>query len=69
MLFWAFLKPHLFWFAGLILTVVNTLAKVLPLVDHTQTNSQECTHNSNRSVKYNLFKIIILLLGVALPKI
>ncbi len=60
---------RIFWIAGLILTVVNTLAKVLPLVDHTQTNSQECTHNSNRSVKYNLFKIIIFLLGVALPKI
>lgn len=57
----------MFWITGLILTVINTLAKVLPLLDHTQTSSQECTHNSNRSVQHNVFKIIISL--IALPKI
>lgn len=63
--FWAFLKLDVyFWFAGMSLTVINTLAKVLPLVDHTQTNSQECTHNSNRSVQDNLLKLSVLLVAV-----
>lgn len=67
---WAFLKLDVFFcFAGTILTVINTLVKVLPLVDHTQINSQECTHNSNRSVQHNLLKHIVLLVAVFLPKI